>query len=132
MYFIHYNKSLKEFSKELRNHSTISEVLLWQKLRASQFRGYGFNRQKPLDQYIVDFYCKKLNLVIEIDGESHDNELVSIKDQERQIILQGFGLSFLRFSDLDVKRKMGSVMEDINSFTDNFEEKNSFEKTYFI
>jgi len=68
MYFIPYNKSLKEFSRELRNHSTLSEVLLWNKLRASQFRGYGFNRQKPLNQYIVDFYCKKLNLVIEIDG----------------------------------------------------------------
>ena len=74
MYFLPYNKSLREFSRELRAHSTLSEILLWQKLRASQFRGYGFNRQKPLGNYIVDLYSNKLNLVIEIDGDSHYNE----------------------------------------------------------
>jgi len=132
MYFIPYNKSLKEFSRELRNHSTLSEVLLWNKFRASQFRGYGFNRQKPLNQYIVDFYCKKLNLVIEIDGGSHDNDFASINDQERQVILQSFGLSFLRFSDLDLKRKMESVLEEINGFIDDFEAENGLEKTYFL
>jgi very-short-patch-repair endonuclease len=132
MYFIPYNKSLKEFSRELRNHSTLSEVLLWNKLRAIQFRGYGFNRQKPLNQYIVDFYCKKLNLVIEIDGGSHDNDFASINDQERQVILQSFGLSFLRFSDLDLKRKIELVLEEINGFIDDFEIENGLEKTYFL
>jgi very-short-patch-repair endonuclease len=132
MYFIPYNKSLKEFSRELRKHSTLSEVILWEKLRASQFRGYGFNRQKPLGQYLVDFYCKKLNLVIEIDGVSHDHEFAFINDQERQAILQGNGLSFLRFSDLDVKKRIGLVLEEINNFIDDFEEKNGLEKTNFI
>jgi len=68
MYFLPYNKNLKEFSRDLRSHSTLSEILLWQKLRASQFRGFAFNRQKLLGNYIVDFYCRKLNLVIEVDA----------------------------------------------------------------
>ena len=71
MYFLPYNKNLKEFSRDLRSHSTLSEILVWQKLRSSQFRGYAFNRQKPLGNYIVDFYCLKLDLVIEVDGNSH-------------------------------------------------------------
>ena len=85
MRFIPYSKSLKEFSRELRSHSTLSEVLLWKQLRASRFRGYSFNRQKPLSKFIVDFYCKKLNLVIEIDGDSHFDEESVISDQKRQI-----------------------------------------------
>lgn len=83
MQFVPYNKNLKEFSRELRSHSTLAEILLWQKLRASQFRGYAFNRQKPLDNYIVDFYCRKLNLVIEIDGDSHFYAESMIEDLER-------------------------------------------------
>lgn len=71
MYYLPYNKNLKQFSRNLRNNSTLSEVLLWQQLRAGNISGYKFNRQKPLDNYIVDFYCKKLNLVIEVDGASH-------------------------------------------------------------
>ena len=132
MHHISYNKSLKEFSRELRNHSTLSEILLWKKLRASQFRGYGFNRQKPIDQYIVDFYCKKLNLVIEIDGDSHDNELAVLNDVSRQSILEHLGISFIRFSDQEVKRRMNSVLGEINFFIDDFERKNGLEKTYFL
>lgn len=61
----------------------MSEILLWQKLRAGQFRGYSFNRQKPLGNYIVDFYCRKLNLVIEIDGDSHFYAESVVEDSER-------------------------------------------------
>jgi very-short-patch-repair endonuclease len=132
MYFIPYNRSLKEFSRELRNHSTLSEILLWEKLRASQFRSYGFNRQKPLNHYIVDFYCKKLNLVIEIDGASHDDEFAAVNDQDRQSILQGLGLLFLRFSDLEVKKNMPSVLGELNNFIDDFEERNGLDKTFFV
>jgi very-short-patch-repair endonuclease len=72
--YIDYNLNLKSNSKLLRNNSTLSEVLLWQKLRAGSMLGFKFNRQKPLGKYIVDFYCKNLNLVIEIDGSSHDDK----------------------------------------------------------
>jgi len=95
MYFLPYNRTLKEFSRDLRSHSTLSEILLWQKLRASQFRGYAFNRQKPLGNYIVDFYFLKLDLVIEIDGNSHEYEEAILEDEERQRVLEHLGVYFL-------------------------------------
>lgn len=131
MYFLSYNRFLKEFSRELRSHSTLSEILLWQKLRASQFRGYAFNRQKPLGNYIVDFYCKQLNLVIEIDGSSHFDHLSVVEDQERQRILEEMGLIFLRFTDLEVKKSMPWVLSEINRFIDEFEDTNGLERTEF-
>ena len=126
MYFLPYNKNLKEFSRDLRSHSTLSEILLWQKLRASQFRGYAFNRQKPLGNYIVDFYCLKLDLVIEVDGNSHFFEESVVEDQERQKVIERMGVNFLRFSDLEVKRSMPSVLEEIGYFIEDFEKKNSY------
>lgn len=131
MHFLPYNRFLKEFSRELRSHSTLSEIHLWQKLRASQFREYAFNRQKPLDNYIVDFYCKKLNLVIEIDGDSHFDHLSMVEDQERQIILEKMGVVFLRFTDLEVKKSMPWVLAEINAFIDEFEDNNGWERKNF-
>ena len=71
LYYLAYNKNLKEFSRKLRNNSTLGEILLWKQLRGGKIRGYTFNRQKPLANYIVDFYCKSLRLVIEVDGGYH-------------------------------------------------------------
>lgn len=68
---IPYNPKLKEYARYLRNNSTLSEVLLWQKIKNKSF-GVQFHRQVPLLDYIVDFYCHELMLVIEIDGNSHD------------------------------------------------------------
>lgn len=65
-------------------------------LQKRQVRGYQFNRQKPLGNYIVDFYCKALNLVIEIDGGSHHFEEIMLKDIERQRILEELGMHFFR------------------------------------
>ncbi|WP_421763117.1 endonuclease domain-containing protein [Ekhidna sp.] len=84
MYYLPYNKNLKQFSRNLRNNSTLGEVLLWQELRAGSINGHKFNRQKPLNNYIVDFYCKKLNLVIEVDGSSHYHEEARLQDKARQ------------------------------------------------
>ena len=132
MHFLPYNRSLKEFSRELRSHSTLAEILLWQKLRAGQFRGYAFNRQKPLDNYIVDFFCRKLDLVIEIDGDSHFYEEAVIEDRKRQQLLESFGISFLRFSDIDVKRNMPFVLNELNRFIDAWEDKNGIERSTFL
>lgn len=72
---IHYRKDLKNISRKLRNNSTLSEILLWQQIKGRQILGYQFMRQKPIKNYIVDFYCSKLKLVIEIDGGTHsDNQ----------------------------------------------------------
>ena len=69
---IPYDPKLKQLARELRNKSTLAEVLLWKHLKGKQIQGYDFHRQKPLDQYIVDFFCSELMLAIEIDGDSHD------------------------------------------------------------
>lgn len=67
-----YNKNLKEYARKLRNNSTLAEVIVWDKLlKGRQLRGYPFLRQRPIKNYIVDFFSKDLNLVIEIDGEIH-------------------------------------------------------------
>lgn len=116
-----YNKNLKMFSRNLRNFSTLSEVLLWNELKAGKMKGYKFNRQKPLLNYIVDFYCKKLSLVIEVDGITHTYEGAFDRDVKRQKELEGIGLAFLRFDDLDVKEKMSDVLNAIKEFIENFE-----------
>ena len=71
---IHYNPDLKQRSKELRKNATYSEKLLWKHLRSRQLLGYQFMRQKPIYNYIVDFYCSALKLVIEIDGITHNDK----------------------------------------------------------
>jgi len=121
MYYLPYNKDLREFSRYLRNNSTLSEVLLWNKIKSSAINGYQFNRQKPLDRYIVDFYCKELKLVIEIDGSSHNHHEAYLSDEKRQSILEGMDLKFLRFHDIDVKRNMDNVIRSIEAFIRDFE-----------
>ena len=73
-YYTHYDPKLKERSRELRRNATFTERLLWKYLRVGQLNGYRFLRQKPIDEFIVDFYCKSLQLVIEIDGVSHNDK----------------------------------------------------------
>ena len=116
MYWLPYNKDLKEFSRKLRKNSTLGEILLWQKLRAGSIMNYTFNRQKPLGRYIVDFYCKPLNLVIEIDGSYHFEEEQKVKDKERQQILEEMGLKFLRFSEQQIRKDMDIVLIAIERY----------------
>jgi len=108
---IYYNKKLKSLSRELRSKSTLSEVLLWDQLKNRKMRGYQFMRQKPIGNHIVDFYCSKLKLVIEIDGESHIDKFN--EDKIRQQKLESSGISLLRFSDLDIKNNMDGVLKEI-------------------
>ena len=69
--FVRYNPKLKELARQLRRKITLSEMLLWKELKGKQMMGFDFHRQKPISEYIVDFYCPMLNLAIEIDGDSH-------------------------------------------------------------
>src|SRR5258706_9161102 len=108
---LHYDPKLKQRSRELRKNSTLAEVLLWNQLKGSKMMGYSFLRQRPIYQYIMDFYCPKLGLVIEIDGESHREKFLS--DQMRQKNLESLGLNVLRFHDRDVKRDMANVLRCI-------------------
>ncbi|MEQ9424661.1 MAG: endonuclease domain-containing protein [Cyclobacteriaceae bacterium] len=110
---IPYNPKLRDLARKLRKDMTLSEVLLWTELRNKQLMGYDFDRQKPIDNYIVDFYCKELMLAIEIDGDSHDDEESARNDLKRQERLESLDVRFLRFDDLDVKKRMGWVLDQI-------------------
>ncbi len=109
-----YNSKLKERARYLRKNSTLSEVLLWRHLKGKQMLGFDFDRQKPIDNYIVDFFCNELMLAIEIDGDSHDSKVEY--DKNRQTKLESLGLHFLRFSDLDVKSNMEGVISTIENW----------------
>jgi len=116
---IYYNPKLKPLARQLRNNSTLSEVLLWEHLKGKRMKGYDFHRQKPIDNYIVDFFCNKLKLVIEIDGDSHDYKFE--EDQKRQQSLESLGLTFLRFDDIDVKKDINSVILRIEEWIEEYE-----------
>ena len=110
---IPYNPNLKELARKLRKNMTFGEVLLWNELKGNKMLGFDFDRQRCMDNYIVDFYCKDLMLAIEIDGMSHNGEEAFINDQIRQKRLEAFGVRFLRFSEHDIKYDMLNVIRNI-------------------
>ncbi|WP_263971117.1 endonuclease domain-containing protein [Leptolyngbya sp. PCC 6406] len=89
---------------------TPGETKLWHRLKGKQLLGYDFDRQRPIDQFIVDFYCKQLMLAIEIDGSSHDSAAAQAKDQERQARLESLGVRFLRFQEADIHQNLEGVV----------------------
>ncbi|MHC2991121.1 DNA methylase, partial [Pontibacter sp. HJ8] len=88
--------------------------LLWNELKNKRLFGFDFDRQKPLDNYIVDFYCKELMLAIEVDGDSHDNSYDA--DNDRQKALEKLGIRFLRFDDSEVKQNLPNVIREIEAW----------------
>ena len=118
---IPYNPKLKERARYLRNNSTLSEVLLWKHLKGKQMHAYDFDRQKFIDNYIVDFFCNELMLSIEIDGGSHNYKIE--EDEQRQKRLESLGVRFLRFPDLDVKRNIEGVLNTIEGWILENEER---------
>jgi very-short-patch-repair endonuclease len=97
---------------------TLGEVLLWDELKGKQL-GYQFSRQIPIDNFIVDFFCKDLSLAIEIDGNSHYHDDQQVKDKIRQEILEGLGVKFLRFDDSDVRKDINWVVNEIYCWIEN-------------
>src|SRR6056297_2045913 len=114
---IYYNPKLKEKARKLRKESTLAEVILWNYLKGKQMKGFKFIRQKPIDNYIVDFLCKELMLAIEIDGCTHGDK--PEQDKQRQDKLESLGVHFLRFRDSDVKKNIDGVLERIGDWIDN-------------
>jgi imidazole glycerol-phosphate synthase subunit HisF len=97
---------------ELRSRHTFAEELLWNYLRAKPF-GFKFRRQHPYSNYILDFYCHALKLVIEADGSVHEKEEVKQNDAERQKQLEEPGLTFLRFTNNEIKLKPEKLIHQI-------------------
>ena len=113
MPIIHYNPKLKALAAQLRSHGTQSEILLWNQLKGSQMNGFRFIRQKPIGDFIVDFYCKEVGLVIELDGLSHQCDEVMDADERKQCYLESIGLKVIRFEDEEVVYDMPNVLRVI-------------------
>lgn len=106
-----YNKKLKSLAGNLRQNMTKSEACLWKyALKAKQLNGYQFRRQRPVLNYIADFMCKELMLIIEIDGITHDTEASLNKDKVREEELSRAGFKVIRFTDEEVLKNMASVV----------------------
>ena len=107
---IPYNPKLKEFASNLRNNSTPCEISLWKQIKRRSL-GVLFNRQVPILEYIVDFYCPQLHLAIEVDGNIHDFKY--IEDAKRQEAIEKYGITFLRFSNQSIENDITHVISVI-------------------
>ncbi|WP_075602311.1 endonuclease domain-containing protein [Saccharicrinis aurantiacus] len=107
-------KQLKLFARDLRNDSTPGEIILWKNaLRAKQMYGYQFNRQFCIQNYIVDFISRKLKLIIEVDGYSHQFKIE--EDLARDNLLNDLGYVVLRIQEYDIKTDFPNVLRLIES-----------------
>lgn len=109
----HYNdKRQKKIRQNLRNNSTFSEKLLWKEIRNNQL-GVKFRRQFGINKYIVDFYCPKLKLVIEIDGATHETKEELENDNIRQKFLEELGIKVKRYTNTDILNNLEGVLVDL-------------------
>jgi very-short-patch-repair endonuclease len=118
---IPYNPKLKELARDLRNNSTKAEVILWLKLKGKYMHGYDFHRQKPIDNYILDFFCHELMLGIEVDGYSHEFLEVYNKDTIKENRMNELGISVLRFTDEQVLKDMENVLRAVEFYIFEYE-----------
>ncbi|MFQ5451876.1 MAG: endonuclease domain-containing protein [Nitrospinaceae bacterium] len=109
-----YSESLKEKARELRNNPTPSERLFWDLLRTMPFyEEITFNRQKPIGNFIVDFYSYRLRLAVEIDGDTHGHDSRIAGELNRTAYLESKGLRVLRFTNREVLKNVDKVMERV-------------------
>lgn len=117
---IRYNSHLKHFARKLRCEGTKGEAILWfNALKARKMYGHQFNRQFPIGNYVVDFICRELNLIIEIDGSSHFSK--SESDSKKQDYLESLGYELLRFSEAEVVHRLDDVVEKISYAVESLE-----------
>lgn len=107
-----YNRKFRDRARSLRKSGNLSEVLMWNQLKAGKIKGFQFLRQKSIDNYILDFYCRRLKLAIEIDGASHDAKVEEDKFRQEQI--ESYGITFLRFADNEVKNNLNAVIKAVS------------------
>jgi len=106
------SRELSERAKELRRNMTPAERILWEKLRHNRLNGLQFRRQQIIDGYIVDFYCHARGLVVEVDGDIHDEQQDYDLERDTHLIARGF--SVLRFTNEDVKSNSAAVLQKIS------------------
>lgn len=114
---LYYNKRLQLYANQLRNDGTKAEACLWKYvLRAKQLKGFQFRRQRPVLNYIADFMCKELMLIIEADGSIHQLEETIKKDAIRQKELEAAGFTVLRFTNEEILTRIGAVREYLQNW----------------
>ena len=122
---LEYNHTLKSKARTLRANMTDSERVLWSRLRGKQIMGVLFYRQKPIGNYIVDFYAPKAKVVVEVDGSQHQASNQADMDVQRDTYLMNHGLVILRFNNLQVLTELDGVMEVIyKTVEERLENKN--------
>jgi very-short-patch-repair endonuclease len=123
----HYNKDLRPFAGALRKNMTKAEACLWKYvLRAGMMKGYTFNRQRPVLNYIADSFCKKLCLVIEVDGITHEQEETQQKDRKKEGDLEKAGFKVVRFTDDEVLGDIEGVRRTLESCIEEREKELGF------
>jgi very-short-patch-repair endonuclease len=110
---IPYNPRLKQRARYLRNNSTKSEAFLWNYLKGKQILGFDFHRQRPVDNFIIDFFCQELYLAIELDGYSHFLDSRMETDLRKEKRLSELGIKLIRFWDDEVLNDLENVLRVI-------------------
>lgn len=118
---VYYNPKLKELARQNRNNATLAEKMLWKQLKGKKLKGYDFHRQKPVENFIADFYCYTLRLIIEVDGSSHNEK--QDYDEIRQRRLEDLGFTVLRFTNKDVLHNLEGVIKSLEDWVTVFETK---------
>lgn len=105
----------KRKRQQLRHQIPESEVIMWSRLKNSQLTGFKFRRQTSIGRYVVDFFCPKAHLIIEVDGDSHFTDEAEAYDKVREEYLKSLGLTILRFTNLEVRTQLSDVLERIRN-----------------
>lgn len=108
-----YNQKLRQSARELRKNMTDAERKLWKHIRRKQIEGLQFYRQRPVGNYIVDFYCPDAGVVIEVDGGQHYTGKENEADKKRDDFMNSVGLDVLRFSNIEVLQNIEGVVDHI-------------------
>jgi len=117
--YFHYNRNLKDRSRSLRTNSTKAEIILWGMLKGRQMLGFSFLRQRPALNYIADFMCKDLLLIIEADGSVHALQKQMDYDRKREKELIEAGFSILRFANAEIIDRPDEVYMEIKKWIEN-------------
>jgi very-short-patch-repair endonuclease len=110
---VHNKPILKDIRRELRKNPTLAEIILWRELQNKKLGGRKFRRQHSIGNYIVDFYCPSERLIIEIDGEVHNQKEQKEKDELKDINLQEMGYKIFRFSNNKVLNDICGILNEL-------------------
>jgi len=111
--FIYNNRILKERRKELRNNATEAEKTLWQYLKHGKLRRLKFIRQYSVGPYILDFYCPKTRIAVELDGSRHREKETVLYDKDREDYLDGLNIKTIRFWNREIINNVKEVLDKI-------------------